>query len=179
MNTFADDNGDKLLGGNVRYNFGGALDGLMLGVHGFRQKVASYEGGALTGQTQVNMFGAFGVYDANNWEVISEYYRFRNEDRMNGTGRHTSWAAFAQAGYTFANLWTPYLRWEKASLDQGDNYFAAQESGRSYKAAVAGVRYDLNPNAALKLEFARTDETQSDGSSVHGNGARFQFAVRF
>ncbi len=180
MNTFGDDNGDKLFGGNLRYKFGGELDGLLLGVHAFRQQVASYDDAeALHGRTQVNMFGAFAVYDTNNWEFMSEYYRFHDHDQMNDTGTHSSWAAFAQVGYTFANVWTPYVRWEKTSLDQGDDYFASQASGRSYMANVAGLRYDLNPNAALKIEFSRTDEIQVDGSTVRSNGMHFQFAVRF
>jgi hypothetical protein len=179
MNTFGDDNGNKLVGGNVRYSFAGALDGLMLGVHAFTHDVASYSGPVQTGRTRVNMAGGFAVYDANNWEVMSEYYRFRDHDRFAGTGSHSSWAAFAQVGYTFLNVWTPYYRWEKASLDQGDDYFAAQESGRSYRQNVLGVRYNLNQNAALKLELTRMDETQVDGSAVRSNGARFQFAVRF
>lgn len=179
MNTFADDNGNKLAGANVRYRFGDDLDGLTLGVHGFTQKVASYEASVLTGQSKVNMFGGYAVYDSHNWEVISEYYRFHNEDQFGGTGRHSSWAAFTQVGYTFGAVWTPYYRWEKASLDQGDNYFAAQESGRPYRQQVVGLRYDLNPNAALKLELGRMDETQADGSADRSNVARFQFAVRF
>jgi hypothetical protein len=180
MNTYGDDNGSKLLGGNVRYGFAGALEGLTVGVHGFGQKVAGYDAaGLVDGQTSVRMAGGFAVYDQNNWEAITEYYRFRNRDLLNDTGTHASWAGFGQVGYTIANLWTPYVRWEKASLDQGDAYFAGQESGRSYKAATLGVRYALNANAALKLELQRTDETQSDGTAHRTNGARFQFAVRF
>jgi hypothetical protein len=179
MNTFADDNGNKMVGGNVRYQFGGGLEGLMLGVHGLTQNVASYEGATQTGRTKMNMLGGFAVYENNNWEVISEYYRFRDHDDFTGTGSHDSWAAFAQVGYNFAAVWTPYYRWEKAALDQGDNYFAAQESGRPYRQNVLGVRYDLNPNAALKLELGRIEETQVDGSVQRSNAARFQFAVRF
>jgi hypothetical protein len=180
FNPFQDDNANKLVGGNLRYEFGGALEGLTLGAHGFTQHVGDFSSGSTpVSNTKVNMFGAFAVLDKDNWEVISEYYRFRNKDLSAGTGNHSSWAGFAQAGYAFGETWTPYLRFEKAVLDQGDNYFAAQESGRSYKRQVVGLRYNLNPLSALKVELNRTTDEQSDLSQSKTNEARLQFAVRF
>jgi hypothetical protein len=180
FNAFQDDNANKLIGGNLRYAFGGAMEGLTLGAHGFTQQVRDYgAGSSVVSNTRVNMFGGFAVLDKDNWEVIGEYYRFRNKDLSGGTGTHSSWAGFAQAGYTFGETWTPYARFEKASLDQGDNYFAAQESGRSYKRQVVGLRYNLNPQSALKLELNQTKEEQTDLSQFKTNEARLQFAVRF
>jgi hypothetical protein len=180
LNPSGDDNGDKLVGGNVRYSFSGSLTGLTLGLHALRQSVSAYAAnGAGLGGTRVNMFGGFAVYDQNNWEVIAEYYRFRDRDLSFGSGNHGSWAGFAQAGYAVGGGWTGYLRGERAALDQSDTYFARQDSGRSYSRAVVGLRYDLNPSAALKLELDRIREAETDGSTFRGNGARVQFAVRF
>jgi hypothetical protein len=180
LNAGSDDNANKLVGGNVRYSPAGPLAGWTFGLHGFRQRVNAYDADNVTlGSTQVNMFGGFAVYDQNDWEVIGEYYRFHNTDLSSGTGSHSSWAGFLQAGYMLGGKWTPYARIERAELDQDDTYFAAQESGRSYVRGVLGVRYELNASAALKLELDRVRQDQSDGTVQKGTGARLQLAVRF
>lgn len=176
FNAFKDDNSNKLVGGNLRYEFGDALEGLTLGAHALSQQVDSRDAGFAS--TKMNVFGAFAVLDQGNWEVISEYYRFRNKDLSGTSGTHSSWAGFAQAGYTLAAHWTPYLRLEKAVLDQTDNYFLGQNSGRSYQRQALGLRYNLNPLSALKVELNRTRE-QLVPAEHKTNEVRLQFAVRF
>ncbi|MFC5496361.1 hypothetical protein ACFPOE_02360 [Caenimonas terrae] len=180
FNAFRDDNGNKMVGGNLRYSFGGRLDGLTLGLHGFTQQVAQYDGqNAVVNNTKVNMTGAYAVYEHADWEVIAEYYRFRNRDLSGGSGTHASWAGFGQLGYTLAGKWTPYARLEKAALDQADNYFASQDSGRSYSRSTLGLRYDLNPSTAIKMELNQTRQQQRDASTLRANETRLQLAVRF
>jgi hypothetical protein len=180
INAVGDNDSDKMVGGNLRYSFAGSLSGLTVGVHAFTERVAGFDDkSALLSTTRVNMAGGYAVYDENDWEVIAEYYHFRNTDLLGGTGIHASNAAFAQVGHLLAVRWTPYLRLERASLDQSDAYFANQDSGRSYTRQVAGLRYDLNPNTALKLELDRLRQNQADGSLLRSNGLRFQFAIRF
>lgn len=182
FNSYKDDNTNKMVGANLRYALGGALDGLTVGLHGLTQQVDGYEPvqAVKINSTRLNVFGGFAVYDSNNWEVIGEYYRFRNKDLSGSTGNHTSWAGFAQAGYTFADKWTPYARFEKAALDQTDNYFAGQASGASYQRQTVGLRYNLNQFSALKFELNRTkDEQTANAPAQKTNEARVQFAVRF
>lgn len=178
FNAHRDDNNDKMLGGNLGYQFGrGALEGLTLGVHGMRQEVASRDAaGAAVAQTRLGLSGAYLYYEANEWEAIGEYYRFRNKDLSGGTGTHASWAGFMQIGRTFADLWTPFYRWEKASLDTTDNYFATMDSGRPYSRHTFGLRYNLNAKAALKFEANRTRDLVDDRSYSE---ARAQFAIRY
>jgi len=38
--------------------------------------------------------------------------------------------------------WTPFVRLEKAALNQADNYFAALATGRAYSRQALGLRYD-------------------------------------
>jgi len=178
-NVGQDDNRNTALGGNLRYAFDGMLAGLTVGMHGLTEKVDAYTAGIRNGGSRVNMLGGLLVYDQSNWEVIAEYYRFRNQDLSSGTGVHASWAGFAQAGYTFSEKWTPYLRIERASFDQTDRYFYAQNGGRSYQRQALGMRYNLNEQSALKLEWLHTKERQSNDSSLMGNEALLQFAVRF
>lgn len=179
FNALMDDNANKMVGGNVRYQFGGALEGLTLGLHGLTEQVDTYDpNNVRLNSVKLNMFGAFGVLEKDNWEIIGEYYRFRNEDLSGGTGKHSSWAGFAQVGRTIAEGWTPYVRSEKTVLATGDNYFAGLDSGVSYKRHSLGLRYDLNALAALKMELSRTTEEQPVAEQK-SNEARLQFAVRF
>lgn len=183
FNPVKDDNSNILIGGNARYRFGGELDGLVLGAHAFSEKVgASSEkfdpsgislGVTHDSSTKVNMLGAYGFYDANDWEVISEYYGFHNKNLSGGSGTHTSWAGFLQVGKSFGGV-LPFVRFEKAALDQTDNYFLSQNSGRSYQRQALGVRFEMGPKAALKVEMNHTGE-----SGIKYNEAQVQAAVRF
>jgi hypothetical protein len=155
----------------------GAVPDLTVGLHGHRGKVSDTN--LMPNQTRLNMAGGYAVFNDDSLELMTEYYRFRNQDLSGATGSHTSSAWYAQAGYAVAG-YTPYARYEKAELDQADNYFAAQASGRSYRRSVAGVRYDINPKAAIKLELNRT--RQADLAPLADDNyseARFQVAVRF
>ncbi len=175
FNAVKDDNGNKLVGGNIRYAFGGGLEGLTLGAHALTQQVDAIATGA---STRSNVFGGFAALDVGSWEAIGEYYSFRNDDLSGNTGTHSSWAGFAQAGYALTDRWTPYVRFEKAVLDQTDNYFLGQASGRSYQRNVLGLRYNLNTQSALKVELNETTDDAAVGSQKT-NEARLQFAVRF
>lgn len=178
-----DSNGNKLFGANIAYKAGG----LVLGVHGFTEHVTLNDANPtplVTGEAKVTMSGVYGFYENSNLETIAEYYHFKNEDlTAAASGSHSSRLVFAQVGYTLADAWTPYIRGEKASLDQSDPYFSNQEYGVSYTRQVMGMRYMLNAKAALKLEANRTRE--GDGIPVTGseNGSyrevRFQYSARF
>ncbi len=177
FNNVKDDNANKMVGASLRYRFADAYDGLIVGLHGFGEQVdASFPVGEVQ-RTRVGVLGAYGYYDANDWDVIGEYYHFNNKDLGGNGARHASWSGFVQIGRTFGADLTPYVRFEKASLDQLDNYFLSRRSARSYTRQAVGLRYDLAPKAALKMEFNRTDETRDGGSSYHE--AQLQYAIRF
>jgi hypothetical protein len=162
------------LGFNLGYLFSGNADGLKIGVHGYRGDVR--DDASPANRTRLNILGAYTALDSPLWEVVAEYYAFRNEDLSGSTGRYASWAGFAQAGRRF-DLWIPYARIERASLDQADNYFALQASGRSYRRLAFGLRYDLTPDSALKAELGRTRREESP--TVEFNQLLMQFAIRF
>lgn len=153
----------------------GAVDGLRLGLHGLRGEVADEFANA----TLLKMFGAYYAYTTEKWEALGEYYRFRNLDRSGATGTHASWAGYLQLGYTL-DKWTPFARVERAKLDQSDNYFGVQESGRSYRRWAVGLRYELDPKAALKGELASTrKEYLGPGVSDKYPELRLQYAIGF
>jgi hypothetical protein len=167
-------NHSALVGGRAAYDFGGALQGLTLGVHGFTARVQLDAAEPL--RTRVRMAGLYGTYLEDSWEVLGEGYRFFDRNLDGAPGGHRSWAGYLQAGRSFG-AWTPYVRLERTALDQGDNFFAQQASGQSYSRGVLGVRYDLDPKAALKLEVNRT--RLRDRATGNVNEARAQYAIRF
>lgn len=154
-----------------------AVDGLRLGVHGMRADII--DDAATPNRTLLAMIGGHATYITDPWEVMAEYYRFRNRDRSGGTGTHGSWAGYAQAGYNLGK-WTPYGRLERTRLDQTDNYFAVLEGGRSYRRLTAGLRYEVDPKAALKLEFASTRKKDlGPGLTDRYPELHLQYSVRF
>jgi hypothetical protein len=162
------------IGANLHYGFRGSLEGLTVGAHALRSKVV--DSATTPDTTRLNMFGLWFAYVEDSWEVLGEQYNFRDEDLSGTTGRHSSSAGYAQVGRQFG-AWTPYTRFELASLDLADAYFAQQKTGRSYKRVVAGLRFDLSPRTALKLEAQHTWNTDLDTGDY--TELRGQLAIRF
>lgn len=188
FNAYTDDTSNKMLGFNLGYSPRGPLNGLTLGAHGFASTVAAVDAaGVALSQTKLRMLGGYFGYDADDWEAIGEFYRFRNGDVATGASNASS-AWFTQIGRTFG-LWTPYVRLENANLQAGDRYFASQQSGRGYRRSSAGLRYALDPRSSFKFELSHTSETATTliddtGSAVPFAGATyrraaFQYSVAF
>ena len=124
----------------------------------------------------MNMTGLYAFYESDHWENIAEFYRFNNRDISGATGTYNSNAGFAQVGYRVGKL-TPYGRIERSKLDQNDLYFSGQENGFSYNRKAVGLKYDLDPRMAIKLELASTGFKDRDPRT--GREALLQFAIRF
>jgi hypothetical protein len=176
MNLLGSNNHDMSTLLNVGYEFGGALDGLKLGVHAMRWRTTDDLSPPDT--TNVRFVGGYAVYTEDDWEILSEYYHFNDTNVSAGSTNHSSWASYAQVGHAFGKF-TPYGRWETALLDQTDNYFAALAApiGSSYRRYAGGIRYDLTSNTALKFEYDRTNYLDRGLDSY--NEYRAQVAVRF
>lgn len=166
LDPFTDDNHEKMTGFNLGYRPAGPLGGLSVGLHGFRSTTNAYGAdGGLLHTTRLHALGGYLGYDARDWEVIGEYYRFHdlNEDGS----KHSSHAGFLHLGRTFGAL-TPFLRYERASLDPGDDYFRSLLSGRSSSHVVLGARYAIDANSSVKLELRRSRD--SAAHQLDGNG---------
>lgn len=180
INNSRDSNSNKLVGVNLGYEIGN----LVLGAHAFTEKVTLINDIAVdVGVVDVKMTGLYGFYENDNLEAIAEYYHFSNDDLINSTGSHSSELGFVQVGYAVGDDWMPYIRAEKGSLDQNDPYFNSQEYGYSYDRQAVGLRYTLNPKAALKLELMRTKEGDGVSTSPPNTGsyseAKLQYSIRF
>lgn len=186
--AFNDDGANKLVGASVGYRPGGTHGALTLGVHAFGAHAKVYDTSAqVLSQTRMRMLGAYVGYDDDDWELIGEYYRFANTDLGDGQ-RRSSQAGFVQLGKTIG-AWSPFMRYEKTSLDPQDNYFRSQASGQSYQRSVIGLRYALDAQSSFKLEFGATRERAADlvdetGALQAMPGSRyrrgaFQYSVAF
>jgi hypothetical protein len=181
FNALGDDNGSPSLGFNLSLS-PASVRGLTLGVHGMHQKLSggSNADASRSGDSRLSFLGGWAFFENDDWEVIGEYYRFSNSnlDAASPAGTFGSWAGYVQAGYGVAPGWTVYGRAEKARLNNtGDNYFALQASGTSYDQFTAGVRYELDARAALKLQAERNRDAANGMQGV--TWMRAQYAVRF
>ncbi len=175
MRNAGNAHGNLIVGGRLGYLFNaGAAEGLTLGVHAFSAHIG--DNAVPADMTRVLSYGGYAVYDTEQWENIAELYLFDNEDLSGATGTHHSHAGFVQLGYR-ASWGVPYARYEITSLDQADNYFAAQTTGYSYHRSALGLRFDLSADAAVKLELADTQLT--DRSRDQYSEGLMQYAIRF
>jgi hypothetical protein len=166
------------LGARLGYEFlGGPLDSLWLGAHGFEEQVENFVSGVITARTDVKLLGGFFHWTPGDWELMGEYYRFDNRAHDGLGPSHSSTAWYAEADYTFYGRITPLARVERDSLSQHDGYFQYLLGGQSYTRTLIGVRYELTPQTALKLDGNHTDATRNGGQSY--NELHFQVAVRF
>src|SRR5712672_841538 len=156
MQTGGTDHGAVIAGTRLSYQFSdGPVEGLMVGINGFTDKDSSNQTPNIT---RLGMLGAYAVYDTDRWEHIIEAYSFHDKNLNGSPGTHRSDAWFAQFAYR-AHWGLPYIRYERASLDQGDPYFAEQTFGASYYRSALGVRFDLNDKSSIKFEVAHTHTT--------------------
>lgn len=133
--------------------------------------------GPYTAQVNLNMAGGYLYYNNYDWEVISEVYGFLNHDMTGGTGNHDSWAGFIHVGRQMEQ-WMPYARLEKLDSNKNDPYFAAQAYGYAYTREAMGLRYDVNTQSALKLEFNYTQPATYSNLANFWE-SRVQYAIRF
>jgi hypothetical protein len=178
INFAGDNNHQAMVGFNLGYEFSGNMDGLRLAVHGIRGDVDDNVPMQFN-KTGLNMLGGSAVYFSDAWEVMSEYYGFNDKDKSGASGTHKSKAGYLQVA-TSLNRLTPYVRFERAILDQADNYFSMQTSGQSYARQALGLRYNLNQKAALKFELLNSSFKAETGRAALGYRSLFiQYAIGF
>jgi hypothetical protein len=165
------------LGSGFRLNFTPAGSALTVGMHGLQERVVGKaEDTSIPGNSFMRMLGGYAVYDDDTWTVLSEYYHFRNRDLEGATGTHSANAWYVQTSYNIDERWTPYARYERLAVDPTDPYFAMQIAGVSYRKAFLGVRYNLTPAAAIKLEAMHG---QQAGTAGDPSALIIQYGIRF
>ena len=193
-------NSDSLRDGTLDYNASGynnstpaygfniglrpaSMPGLTLGLHGLSEKINSYDiATTLNGQIELQVLGGYAFFESDNWEIIGEYYGFNNNDTFGLAGKNQSSAGFIQAGYLLADRLTGFARYEKADLSKKDPYFALMNNGTtnfgsSYYQSTIGLRYDVDPRSAMKVQYEQITDDGNAGQTV--NWLRAQYSVRF
>lgn len=157
-------------GFNVAYRHGTTDAWPRVGVHMYGTASGREEDPS---STPARFIGAYVARENETWEVLGEYYRFSDPARGPEPGPH-SWAAFLQVATPIGD-YAPYVRFERLAVNGSERFLTFQTSGTSYRRAVAGLRFELTPTAALKVEVSRdrSDDTRSE------TGARLQWAIRF
>lgn len=112
------------------------------------------------------------TYFGHNAELLSEYYRMRNEDPPNVD--YSSDLFYVQAGYKFAGKVTPYMRYELMSIEPGDPYYLALGVSGEHR-VLGGVRYDVNMSSALKAEVRWIDPANAETYEEFGVQWAFGF----
>ena len=175
MRSGGNDHGKPIYGGRLGYQWtAGPVEGLTVGLHAFEAHMDDDQ--IPEDSIDVRVFGGYAVYDTDRWEHMAEIYFFRNLDLTPNTGDHKSKAYYAQFGYR-APWAIPYVRYERASLDQTDVYFSSQLTGGSYYRSAGGFRYDLNTKTAFKFEVANTHYTDRKTGQI--NEILGDVAIRF
>jgi hypothetical protein len=97
--------------------------------------------------------GAHLVYQDAHFNLFSEYFHVRDEDRQ--TGQQFSHDAAYAVGVLHFGKWSPYAGVDWQDLDEKDPYFSAPLA--SVTRALVGLRWDVVPFNAIKLEYQHDD----------------------
>jgi len=99
---------------------------------------------------------AFAEYQEGGLQLLSEFAYISDEARLNGANfPHNT--GYLQAGYTVGDV-TPYLRVDYRDMRMGDPFYSPFDRDLNAWIQTTGVRFELAPNAALKLEVNMGNE---------------------
>ncbi|MHB1290875.1 MAG: porin, partial [Sulfuricella sp.] len=128
----------RMIGGRVTYKT--PVDGLRFMVSVYNNKkenISTSEKGA------VKTWILSADYTSNDWDLKAEY-----ADLNNGLEGEKAKTWYAQAGYTFAEKWTPFVRYDYITTDVAEK----TDPAHYQKAKVLGLNYKINNSIAVRLE---------------------------
>lgn len=142
------------------------LTGLSLGASGHFSEVLGFDTSDMTLKVDQSILGAHLVFEngenvLKGVELLSEYYRIRDEDTLTDTGSFTSTAYYVQLGYHLTERFIPYVRYEQVRIAEGDPYFESLDTADSDR-WLYGLRFSQNPDSALKAEVQVVDQVGLD-----------------
>lgn len=103
-------------------------------------------------------------YRQGRWEVFGEYFYIRSRDQFASQQRFDSRAYYAQLAYQLTPSLRGVYRYARLDFDQDDPYYQVMGS-REETHNTFTVRYDLDLNHTLKLEYEAVDGQSSDHRS--------------
>jgi len=153
-----DGNRPKAVNLRVRYEPGGALDGLIVGGNAYFDSIPGAmdtgAGAPALGPIHEWIFGAHAAYFEHELHVVAEALVIQHTE-LDTSARHRTYAAFGELGHAFDQL-TPYVRYEWTRYpEEGDPYYG-KAAGDGYQAATLGVKHATTDNIALKAQAGVT-----------------------
>jgi hypothetical protein len=118
-------------------------------------------------------------YVTETIELLTEFYTIFDQDEQTDLGHFTNYTWYAQAAYTFAGRYMPYLRYEHTSVDEGDPYMSMLNVVDTFR-TILGFRYNLSSASSLKAEVRFVSNPAPSGAAgdyLAGNG--HEFAVQW
>ena len=103
-------------------------------------------------------------YRQGRWEIFGEYFYIRSRDQFASEQRFDSRAYYAQLAYSLTPSLRGVYRYARLDFDQDDPYYQLLDA-REETHHIFTLRYDLNLNHTLKLEYEAVDGQSKDHRS--------------
>ena len=116
-----------------------------------------------------NLFTGSAAYFGNKFELLAEGTLGNN--KTDTTGSRSTLASYIYTGYKITEKLIPYIRLDNLNYDKGEIYY----NKNNITSIVAGMRYQINYLAVIKLEY------QHQHAQQKGNTDKLtaQFAIGF
>ncbi len=147
-------------------------DKLRLGISWYNDvisKGAEVEGKPMFWKVNQQIYTASVSRFAKKFEMIAEGSLAIN--RTDTTGSRTTFASYIYAGYRIKDKIVPYLRFDNLHYQEGEIFYNKNNA----TAIVAGIRYEINYLAVVKLEYQRQHSELLNNT----NQVTAQFAIGF
>jgi hypothetical protein len=148
------------------------VDKLRIGVSYYNDAIA--KGSTVNNKTinwkvNQNLFTGSVAYFGNKFEVLAEGTFGIN--KTDTTGSRNTLASYIYTGYRITEKLIPYIRLDDLQYDKGEVLFDKNNT----TSIVAGMRYEINYLAVIKLEFQH-QQAEIEGNT---NTITAQFAIGF
>lgn len=173
-----DANRSKAFNLRLRYEPGGALEGLVVGGNLYFDRIAAAMGAADAGPPLGALHewiaGAHAAYLEHDYHVIAEAMVLQHTE-LAGGARHRTFAGFVEAGRALDDV-TPYARYEYTRFpDEGDPYLG-KTAGDGYHAALVGVKHATSECVALKAQAGVTIPRAAGADRIYTLTGQVAFA---
>ena len=145
---------------------------LRLGISWYNDVVskgAQVQGKTLNWKVNQNLFTASIAHFGKKFELLAESTGGINH--TDTTGSKTTFASYIYIGYKIKNKIVPYVRFDDLHYQEGEIYYNKNNT----TSIVAGIRYEINYLAVVKLEYQYQHSELLDNT----NTLTAQFAIGF
>jgi hypothetical protein len=148
-------------------------EGLTLGVSYYNDAIAKgakmHDGSTNNYTVKQHLLSGSVAYFGDKLELLAEATMARNH--TDTTGTKEAFAGYLYAGFKIKEKLVPYIRVDNINYQSGELYY----HNNNMRAAIAGIRYEINYLAVVKLEY------QHGYTDIEGKSDKItaQFAIGF